>query len=155
MTSRKIYDLHPLLQPLATAFVQKCEAAGIDVLITTTYRSREEQDHLYTLGRTVRSHVGPWDAKHPLGRTVTKARGGESEHNHTQNGNPASLAFDFVPLVYGKPVWDEESPLWKRAGAIGMELGLKWYGAPGAPFREFPHMCLRESKAVMPAQMNV
>lgn len=149
MSSRNIYDLHPLLQPLANAFLQRCEAAGIDILITTTFRSRQEQDQLYTLGRTVRSHVGPWDARRPLGRIVTNAKGGQSEHNFIQHGAPASLAFDFVPLISGKPIWDERSPLWKQAGEIGMDLGLNWYGAPGAPFKEYPHMCLKESKQIM------
>ena len=43
----------------------------------------------------------------------------------------------------GKPVWDDRHPAWQQAGQIGMELGLNWYGRPGAPFREFPHFELK------------
>lgn len=149
MSSRAIHDLHPLLQPLATAFLAKCTAAGLEILITTTYRSNAEQDALYALGRTVRSHVGPWNVKRPMGSIVTRARGGQSEHNYNLSGQPASLAFDFVPLMAGKPVWDDKSPLWKQAGEIGLALGLNWYGSPGAPFRESPHMAYRESRVLM------
>jgi peptidoglycan L-alanyl-D-glutamate endopeptidase CwlK len=149
MSSRDLHDLHPQLQPLATAFIQKCEAAGITILITTTYRSNSEQDQLYELGRTVRSHVGPWTVKRRLGSIVTRARGGQSEHNYMLGGAPASLAFDFVPLVAGKPVWDDRSPLWQQAGKIGIDLGLNWYGAPTAPFKESPHMAHRDSRSLM------
>lgn len=149
MSSRQIADLHPLLIPIAESFLERCQKAGLDILITTTYRSNAEQDQLYTLGRTVRSHVGPWNVKRPMGSIVTRARGGQSEHNYTMSGAPAALAFDFVPLVAGKPVWDDRSPLWKQAGEIGMALGLNWYGAPGAPFRESPHMAYKQSKVLM------
>jgi len=33
---------------------------------------------------------------------------------------------------------------WQTLGRIGMELGLNWYGEPGAKFREFPHFQLKE-----------
>lgn len=39
MASRRIEDLHPDLQPLATAFMRRCQDAGVDPLITCTYRS--------------------------------------------------------------------------------------------------------------------
>lgn len=149
MSSRSLSDLHPILRPIAGVFLDRVQQAGIDILVTCTYRSSAEQDELYKLGRIVRSHVGPWDVRHPLGRTVTKAKGGQSEHNHTEQGVPSALAFDVVPLVSGKPIWDERSHLWLRIGDIGVALGLNWYGARGAPFREFPHFALRESNVIM------
>lgn len=155
MSSRDIYDLHPLLQPMATTFLTRCEAAGLDVRITCTYRSKTEQEMLYALGRTARSHVGPWDDKHPLGLIVTRARGGQSEHNFTLSGAPAALAFDIAVFVYGKPVWDGDSPLWQQAGSIAMALGLNWYGAPKAPFHELPHMAHPKSKEIMAGLIQV
>lgn len=149
MSSRDLADLHYLLRPLAEEFFDRCRIAGLDARPTCTYRSFAEQDHLYACGRTIKSHVGPWDKKHPLGLTVTKAKGGESEHGYTLDGKPAALAFDIAVFVYGKPVWDEESPLWQQAGKTGMDLGLKWYGAPGAPYKESPHMALKDSKVLM------
>ncbi|WP_432719867.1 M15 family metallopeptidase [Jeongeupia wiesaeckerbachi] len=141
MPSRKIEDLHPDLQPICREFLRRCEAAGLDILITCTYRSNAEQDALYAQGRGVH------------GPRVTNARGGQSEHNATLNGKPAARAFDIVPLVNGKPMWDDKHTSWLVAGRIGMELGLNWYGRPGAPFREFPHFALRLN--AQPAQRKV
>lgn len=127
MPSRMINDLHPDLQPICRQFLQGCKAAGLDILITCTYRSAVEQDQLYAQGR---SRPGP---------RVTYARGGQSAHNFILHGKPAALAFDIVPLTKGKAIWDASHPAWQQAGEIGMALGLKWYGHPRAAFREFPH----------------
>ncbi|MCP1289761.1 MULTISPECIES: M15 family metallopeptidase [Chromobacterium] len=127
MASRRIEDLHPDLQPICREFVRRCEAAGVTALITTTWRSGAEQDELYAQGRT------------KPGSKVTNARAGQSAHNAMIQGKPAARAFDVVPLVNGKAMWDAKHPAWQTMGRIGMELGLNWYGRPNAPFREFPH----------------
>lgn len=127
MASRKIEDLHPDLQPICREFLLNAEDAGIDVLITCTYRSNDEQNALYAQGRTV------------AGSRVTNARGGQSAHNFTIDGKPAAKAFDIVPMVNGKPQWSSAHPAWQRLGKIGMDLGLNWYGAPNSKFHEFPH----------------
>jgi peptidoglycan L-alanyl-D-glutamate endopeptidase CwlK len=134
MSSRSLSDLHPKLRPVAEQFLARCKAAGLDILLTCTYRSAAEQNELYAQGRT------------KPGQIVTRARGGQSAHNFELDGKPAAKAFDIVPLVLGKPVWDNQHPDWQKAGEIGMALGLNWYGAPNAPFREFPHFQLKEVK---------
>lgn len=131
MASRKIEDLHPDLQPIAKKFLLAADKANVDVLITCTYRDGAEQDKLYAQGRTTK------------GAIVTRARAGQSAHNFTINGKPASKAFDVVPLVDGKPVWDAMHPAWQVLGKIGMDLGLNWYGAPTAKFREFSHFQMK------------
>ncbi|MEO3954009.1 M15 family metallopeptidase [Chromobacterium piscinae] len=128
MASRRLEDLHPDLQPLAHSFLRRCTDAGLDVLIYCTYRSGAEQDQLYAQGR--KGNPGP---------IVTNARAGQSAHNFTIQNRPAARAFDAVPLVGGKPQWDQKHPHWQIMGRIGTELGLNWYGKPTAPFREFPH----------------
>lgn len=131
MASRRIEDLHPHLQPLARQFLADCAAAGLDILITCTHRSNAEQDALYAQGRT------------KPGKVVTRAQAGQSRHNNTlADGTPASLAFDIVPLVNGKPVWAASHPHWKQAGAIGEALGLEWAGR-WKTFREYPHFQLK------------
>lgn len=122
INSRSISDLLPQVQPLANAFIEKCKAVGIDVLITSTYRDKESQAALFAQGRTT------------PGKIVTNARAGQSFHNYR-------VAFDIVPLVNGKPVWDtnnENAVLWKKCGAIGVECGLEWAGN-WRTFKEFPH----------------
>ena len=132
MASRNLEDLHPKLKPLCVQFLAACKSAGLDILLTCTYRSGDEQNALYAQGRT------------KPGKIVTRARAGQSAHNFVLAGKPASKAFDIVPLVDGKPCWDAKHPAWAQAGKIGMDLGLLWYGRPGAPFKEFPHFQLRE-----------
>ncbi|UJB33764.1 M15 family metallopeptidase [Chromobacterium sp. Beijing] len=134
MPSRRIEDLHPALQPLCRQFLERCQAAGLDILITCTWRSGQEQDQLYAQGRTA------------PGAKVTNARSGQSAHNAMLAGKPAARAFDIVPKVNGKPEWSAAHPHWQIAGRIGMELGLNWYGRPGAPFREFPHFELPKDR---------
>lgn len=130
MASRNIDDLHPDLQPLCRTFMYKADAQGLDPLITCTWRSNKEQDALYAQGRTT------------PGLIVTRARGGQSAHNFILNGLPAAKAFDVVPMENGKPIWNSSYPVWDKLGKIGTDLGLNWYGADTAPFKEKPHFQL-------------
>lgn len=122
ISSRKLEDLHPKVKAKAEAFLAKCKAEGIDVIITCTYRDAAEQDRLYAIGRTT------------PGKKVTNAKAGQSFHNYR-------LAFDCVPLRHGKPVWGTagaDGELWIKLGAIGVACGLEWAGK-WTRFREYPH----------------
>ena len=125
MASREIKDLHPKLQPLAVEFAKACHNKGVDVLIYMTYRSCKEQDELYEQGRTRKGNI------------VTNAKGGKSAHNYTVNGEPASLAFDAVPIIRKQCVWDDDF-LWDRMGEAADEVGLKW-GGRWKNFKDKPH----------------
>jgi peptidoglycan L-alanyl-D-glutamate endopeptidase CwlK len=153
VSSRKITDCHPVLQSLVQRFLENCTRAGLDVLITCTWRSPEEQSALYAQGRT------------KPGKIVTNAQAGQSAHNYVLNGLPAALAIDVVPLRNGKPVWglagdgiddnpaDDERDdleLWQQVVKAGEDAGLvsasRW-----PSFREYPHFehaRWREIKAV-------
>lgn len=120
--SRNLADLHPVVRQKAEAMIAACEAEGVRIVVTSTYRDAECQDALFARGRTA---PGP---------KVTNARAGESWHNYR-------LAFDVVPLRNGKPVWGTagaDGELWKSIGEIGKSLGLEWAGE-WTRFREFPH----------------
>lgn len=135
MSSRKLTDLHPQMQPMVTRFLANARAAGIDLLVTCTYRSNEEQAALYAIGRT------------KPGRIVTNAKPGRSTHNNALNGKPAALAVDVVPLRDGKPVWSASDPVWKRVGEIGEKVGLEWAGR-WTTFREYPHFQHPQAKTL-------
>lgn len=122
VSSRDISELRPPVQVLAKDFLARCKAAGIDILVTCTYRDAEEQDRLYAIGRTT------------PGKKVTNAKAGQSFHNFR-------CAFDCVPLRHGKPVWGTagaDGELWNRVGEIGVACGLEWAGK-WTRFREYPH----------------
>lgn len=119
MASRSLLDLNLPTRSRAEAFLTLSEEQGLDVLIYCTYRSPEEQDGLYAQGRT------------KSGRIVTNARGGESFHNF-------HCAFDFVPLVAGKPAWND-SALYLKAGVIAESVGFEWSGRWKGKLRETAH----------------
>lgn len=120
ITSRMLVDLTPKVRAMAMAFIDACAQQGITVLIISTFRDYEAQDALYAQGRT------------KPGKIVTNARGGYSYHNF-------GVAFDFVPLVYGKPAWKDEK-LFKRCGEIGEEIGLEWGGRWHGKLVDLGHM---------------
>jgi len=119
MASRSLSDLNQPTKERAESFLKLCKEAGLDILIYCTYRSPEEQDELYTQGRT------------KPGKIVTNARADESFHNHR-------MAFDFVPLVAGKPQWGS-TELYRKAGVIAESVGLEWAGRWTGKLRETAH----------------
>ncbi len=119
INSRKIEDLHPHVAKLCKEFVAKCDEAGIDVLITSTYRDHESQAALYAQGRTA------------PGKKVTNAKPGQSWHNWR-------VAFDFVPVVNGKAQWNDLKTF-EKCGIIAESLGLEWAGR-WKSFKEMAHI---------------
>ena len=118
ISSRAIADLHPKVQPLCLKFISQCKDAGVDILITSTYRDFESQDALYAQGRTA------------AGRKVTNAKAGQSFHNYR-------VAFDFVPIINGKAQWNDLDRI-KLCGSIAKQCGLEWAG-DWVKFRELLH----------------
>jgi peptidoglycan L-alanyl-D-glutamate endopeptidase CwlK len=123
INSRSVTELHPKVATMAMAMVQACDEAGIDLLITSTYRDHASQAALFAQGRTT------------PGRKVTNARPGQSWHNWR-------CAADFVPMRAGKPVWTttgEDGKLWERCGVLAERAGLEWAGR-WKRFREMAHV---------------
>ena len=121
--SRALDDLLPPVRHRAQAFVDACKQAGIDILITSTFRDLESQAALYAQGRTA------------PGKRVTNAKPGQSYHNWR-------VAFDVVPLRAGNPVWNTtgaDGKLWEQIGNLGEAVGLEWAGR-WTRFREYAHI---------------
>ncbi len=117
INSRDINELTPLTQEKCHEFIRLCKLSGIDILITSTYRDNECQASLYAQGRTT------------PGKRVTKAGPGHSFHNWR-------VAFDFVPLVNGKAIWEDDA-LWAKCGKLAGKAGLEWGG--DWEFTDKPH----------------
>jgi peptidoglycan L-alanyl-D-glutamate endopeptidase CwlK len=79
----------------------------------------ESQKALYAQGRTTKGNI------------VTNAKAGQSFHNYR-------VAFDFVPIVGGKCVWNDAG-LFSKCGRIAQSLGLEWAGAWAGKFKETAH----------------
>ena len=127
--SRNISDLHPVLQRGANEFINRCRVAGIEVIITSTYRCVARQNQLFAQGRTVLTD----SQGNPL-RIVTNARGGQSWHNWR-------CAFDIAPLLPGTRQidWSGGNPQWRQCGEIWEAMGGEWGGRWTNPV-DMPHM---------------
>lgn len=118
MSSRSLDDLNQYTHDAAIKHKQLCKLDGVDLLIYCTRRDNEEQNGLYAIGRTL------------PGKIVTNARAGESAHNPDDEGLAA--AYDCVPLIHGKPMWDGKHPAWqiviKRGEEAGLLASARWTG---------------------------
>jgi len=106
INSRDLDELSLAPRKVCQAHIFGCKQQGIELLVTSTYRDSESQTELYAQGRTKNLHLPQ----------VTKARAGESWHNYR-------CAWDVVPLVGGKCVWDTRNPLWEEVVRIGRAVG--------------------------------
>src|SRR5690625_6214583 len=70
-------ELHPTIKEKTDRLVESAAKEGIQVVITETIRTMEEQDQLYAKGRSAEGNI------------VTYAQAGESYHNY-------GLAVDFA-----------------------------------------------------------
>lgn len=147
-------DLSPGFSEKVIAFANLCYENGLSILIYCGFRSPEEQATLYCQGRTMNQIVAKaeslrkdWNSPHfadilmaasskpgafSSGRVVTKAGPGQSMHNY-------GLAVDGAPMIGGKTIWDNKSPLWKKYGEFGVASGLEWAGN-WTSFTEYPHL---------------
>lgn len=120
--SRDKTKLHPELLQIVQQFEARCKAAGLNVLVTETFRTKSEQDALYAQGRTAPGNI------------VTNAKYPKSPHCW-------GVAFDFCRNVRGRE-YDDSDGFFKKCGEIGKSLGLAW----GGDFRSFvdkPHLELK------------
>lgn len=134
-SSRSLSYMHPRLMSLYTRFETEMQKAGIGFIVTSTFRNEADQASLFASGRSKRGPI------------LTNAEPGQSAHNVMLGGSPAACAFDIVILKDGKVQWDANDPLWKRAGEIGVKVGLEWAGN-WQHFKEFPHFQLPNWKEI-------
>lgn len=120
-SEKAIATLLPEVQPYARALVHKAAAAGITIKVVDGTRTYAEQDALYAQGRST------------PGAIVTRARGGESNHNF-------GIAFDVGVFEGGRYL--DDSPKYKAVGTLGLELGLEW-GGNWKSIVDQPHFQLR------------
>ncbi len=113
-TCRDISELTPTAQKACNLFMAKCKAAGLNVLITETYRSQERQNYLYKQGRTRSGQVVTWTLN--------------SRHTSRR-------AWDICKNVKGQEYSD--SSFFKACGMIAAELGITWGGTWKTP--DTPH----------------
>ena len=119
LNSRDINLLRPDVAANCRKWLERCKAAGLNVLITNTVRDKEYQEYLYAQGRT------------RPGSIVTNGR------TPTFHADTAGLAFDFCKNVKGQEYDDVHFFL--KAAAIAKEMGFSW-GGDWKSFPDKPHI---------------
>ena len=119
LNSRDISLLRPDVEANCRKWLERCKAAGLNVLITNTVRDKEYQEYLYAQGRT------------RPGSIVTNGR------TPTFHADTAGLAFDFCKNVNGHEYDDTE--FFKKAARIAKEMGFSW-GGDWKSFPDMPHI---------------
>lgn len=119
--SREISLLHPELQAKCQELIKRCKNKGIEIIISQTLRTKEEQDALYAQGRT------------KPGSIVTNVKYPNSLHCW-------GLAFDVAVIINSKASWiaahfDVVGPIGE---ALGLEWGGRWQNFPDRPHFQLP-----------------
>ena len=95
--------LHPYFREKIIKLVASCKRKGIELAIVESYRTVAKQNEYKAMGKK-----------------YTRATGGHSKHQY-------GLAIDVVPIIDSVAQWDN-ARLWKKIGAVGEQLGLRWGG---------------------------
>jgi peptidoglycan LD-endopeptidase CwlK len=127
-SEKNIATLLPHVRPYARALVHAAAQQGIKIKVISGSRTYAEQDALFRQCCDGKDNDGDGRVDEPDER-VTKARGGQSNHNF-------GIAFDIGVWQGDKYVPD--SPLYKVVGALGRRIGLLW-GGDWVNFNDEPH----------------
>lgn len=115
--------LHPLVRDKFKKFIEDAEEGlGITLRIVQGLRTFEEQNELYSHGRTKF-----FDAKGNKLGVVTKAKAGQGYHNY-------ALAVDLAPIIDGKLDWNFDYSKLTKFMPAGMAWGGNW-----TSFKDRPH----------------
>lgn len=108
LKSRDIDRLRADVAANCRAFIKKCAAAGLPVLVTETVRDAEYQASLYAQGRT------------KPGKIVT------NQKTPSFHSDKVCLAFDVAKNVKGHEY--DDAAFFAKCGKIGKEMGFTWGG---------------------------
>lgn len=98
-----LQSLHPFFRDKIYQLIRNCKAKGIELAVVESYRTHAKQKEYYNMGRK-----------------YTRTTGGRSKHQY-------GLAVDVVPVRDSVFIWDN-AVLWRKIGAEGEKLGLRWGG---------------------------
>ncbi len=114
LNSRDISLLRQDVAANCRLWLERCRAAGLSVLVTSTVRDREYQEFLYARGRT------------RPGSIVTNGK------VPTFHSDTAGLAWDFCQNIKGQEYSDPA--FFRTAAGLAKEMGFSW----GGDWRSFP-----------------
>ena len=130
ITQQRIQKLHPKVREEVIKIIEDCDkelTGRAKIRITQGFRTFDEQDQLYAIGRT------------KPGKKVTNAKAGQSIHNY-------GLAVDICLIIDGKTVswdtakdWDNDKVAdWYECVKVFAKYGWSW-GGNWKTFKDLPH----------------
>lgn len=119
LNSRDTGLLRPDVAANCRLWLERCSAAGLQVLVTSTVRDSAYQAWLYEQGRS------------RPGAIVTNSP------TPTFHSDKAGLAFDFCKNVKGQEYSDPD--FFRSAAALAKEMGFSW-GGDWKSFPDLPHI---------------
>ena len=135
MMNVKITAIHPKVAEAAIRTIGEAKARGFIVGIHSGLRTWEEQDRLYSLGRSRENPDGKSPAN-PMGNIITNAKAWSSWHNF-------GLAVDIVfKDEKGNWTWKKSLDDWRALGSVGKMYGFEW-GGDWKTFIDLPHFQMR------------
>jgi peptidoglycan L-alanyl-D-glutamate endopeptidase CwlK len=131
----KIENLNPEVAEKAKLLIEKCKDQDIDIVITSTLRTKDEQEALYAQGRSSLFNVN--ELRKKAGMSPIREYDNMNKVSWTLKSKHLSgNAFDIAVKVNGKITYNRID-LYKQVAKIGESIGLK----PGANFKtpDYPH----------------
>ena len=95
--------LHPYFRDKIFELIRICKSKGIELAVVESFRTHAKQNEYKSMGKK-----------------YTRSSGGGSKHQY-------GLAVDVVPIIDSLADWHNYT-VWKKVGAIGEKLGLRWGG---------------------------
>ncbi len=134
--------LETSFKKLVYKFLSECQKQGIQVKIYNTLRTKEEQYAIYLQGRA------PLEVVNEARKRAKLPPINQSENKivtYLKNSPHCyGLAIDFVPIINGKVVWNNDE-IWEKCGKIAEMLGLEW-GGRWKNFLDKPHIQMKNWK---------
>ncbi|MFS0904116.1 D-alanyl-D-alanine carboxypeptidase family protein [Priestia aryabhattai] len=127
---KELEGVHPTVAEKALQVVNQAYEKGINIAVTSGFRSFEEQAKIYGQSRKSYIYKGKQYGA-PKEDHVTNAEPGESIHNY-------GLAVDFTVFDNdSKPIW--EGPQYTQISVLGKSLGFSWGGDWKGKLKDKPH----------------
>lgn len=143
MSSRKIEDLHPIVQGMWNTFVLACEQKGIKVMVTSTLRTADEQLAYFAQGRKALKGVNEFRSRAGLPLITTQENLRIITKNFTSI-HEFGCAIDFAIVKAGLVIWEIKADInennisdYREAGEIAEKIGFRWGGRCGVDQKDF------------------